>query len=153
MKNIPGPKSKQGFDKEQEFMAAGLQSIALFSQIVVQSARGVRITDIDGNTFLDFTAGIGVGSVGHCHPKYVEIMTQQLQSVTFGSFSTENRAEFLRLFASLTPGNLKSIQLFSGGAEAVEAAFRLAKSGRSNGRRHRCGSATAFSRRNRPKRN
>lgn len=128
MKNIPGPKSKQWFDKEQEFMAAGLQSIALFSQMVVKSARGVRITDIDDNTFLDFTAGIGVGSVGHCHPQYVDIMTKQLQSVTFGSFSTENRAEFLRLFASLTPGNLKSIQLFSGGAEAVEAAFRLAKS-------------------------
>lgn len=128
MENIPGPKSKQLFENEQEFMAAGLQSIALFSQIVVKEARGVRITDIDGNSFLDFTAGIGVGSVGHCHPKYVEIMTKQLQSVTFGSFCTENRAEFLRMFASVTPGNLKSIQLFSGGAEAVEAAFRLAKS-------------------------
>lgn len=128
MKSIPGKKSKRWFVKEQEFMAAGLQSIALFSQIVVKEARGVRITDIDGNSFIDFTAGIGVGSVGHCHPHYVETMTKQLQSVTFGSFCTENRAEFLRLFASLTPGNLKSIQLFSGGAEAVEAAFRLAKS-------------------------
>jgi 4-aminobutyrate aminotransferase-like enzyme len=128
MNITPGPKSKALFNKEQEFMAAGLQSIALFSQIVVKEARGVRITDIDGNRYIDFTAGIGVGSVGHCHPHYVKRMTDQLQTVTFGSFCTENRTEFLRLLATLVPGNLKSAQMFSGGAEAVEAAFRLAKS-------------------------
>ncbi len=128
MNNTPGPKSAALFAQEQEFMAAGLQSIALFSQIAVKEARGVRITDIDGNRYIDFTAGIGVGSVGHCHPHYVERMTDQVRTATFGSFCTENRAEFLRLLASLTPGDLKSAQMFSGGAEAVEAAFRLAKS-------------------------
>ncbi|MBI5426852.1 MAG: aspartate aminotransferase family protein [Nitrospinae bacterium] len=128
MNNTPGPKSKALFAQEQEFMAAGLQSIALFSQIVVKEARGVRITDIDGNSYIDFTAGIGVGSVGHCHPHYVARMTDQVRTATFGSFCTENRAEFLRLLASLAPGDLKSAQMFSGGAEAVEAAFRLAKS-------------------------
>ena len=109
-------------------MAPGLQSIALFSQIVVDRAQGVRITDIDGNTFIDFTAGIGVGSVGHCHPHYVKILEEQLRSVTFASYSTKNRIEFLKKLASLLPGELNSIQMYSGGAEAVEAALRLAKS-------------------------
>ena len=109
-------------------MAPGLQSIALFSQIVVKDAKGVRITDIDGNSFLDFTAGIGVRSVGHCHPHYVKVMQEQLNRITFASYSTENRITFLKNLASLTPGNLDSIQMYSGGAEAVEAALRLAKS-------------------------
>ncbi len=125
---VPGPLSEKLFQEESQFMAPGLQSIALFSQIVVDRAQGVRITDIDGNTFIDFTAGIGVGSVGHCHPHYVKIMEEQLRSVTFASYSTKNRIEFLKKLASLLPGELNSIQMYSGGAEAVEAALRLAKS-------------------------
>ncbi|MFQ5451571.1 MAG: aspartate aminotransferase family protein [Nitrospinaceae bacterium] len=109
-------------------MAEGLQSIALFSQLTIREARGVNLTDEDGNTYLDFTAGIGVGSIGHCHPHYVERMVTQMRRVTFGSFCTENRAEFLRILASMCPPGLDSIQMFSGGAEAVEAALRLAKS-------------------------
>ncbi len=125
---VPGPLSEELFREESQYMAPGLQSIALFSQIVVKNAKGVRINDIDGNSFIDFTAGIGVGSVGHCHPHYVKVMEEQLNSVTFASYSTENRIEFLRKLASLTPGELNSIQMYSGGAEAVEAALRLAKS-------------------------
>jgi 4-aminobutyrate aminotransferase-like enzyme len=128
MKSIPGPKSRQVFDKEKKNMAAGLQSIALFSEIAVDHAKGCTITDMDGNRFLDFTAGIGVGSTGHCHPHYVERMTAQMKRATFGSLCTENRAEFLNLLADITPQGLDAIQMFSGGAEAVEAAFRLAKS-------------------------
>jgi len=128
MNETPGPKSKAIFAKEQEHMAAGLQSIALFSEIAVDHAEGVRITDVDGNSYLDFTAGIGVGSVGHCHPHYVARLTEQVARFTFSSLTTENRAEFLELVAGVTPPGLDSIQMFSGGAEAVEAAFRLAKS-------------------------
>ncbi|MGH7865881.1 MAG: aspartate aminotransferase family protein, partial [Candidatus Binataceae bacterium] len=82
----------------------------------------------DGNEYIDFIAGIGVGSVGHCHPHYVETLKRQVERLTFGSFTTETRARFLELLASVTPQGLTRIQLFSGGAEAVEAAFRLAKS-------------------------
>jgi 4-aminobutyrate aminotransferase/(S)-3-amino-2-methylpropionate transaminase len=61
---VPGPKSKAIFDHEAKAMAPGLQSIALFSQIVVDHAEGCTITDVDGNEYLDFIAGIAVGSVG-----------------------------------------------------------------------------------------
>jgi 4-aminobutyrate aminotransferase-like enzyme len=89
---------------------------------------GCTLIDEDGNRYIDFVAGIGVGSVGHCHPHYVESLKLQIEQLTFGSFTTEVRARFLNLLASVTPPGLSRIQLFSGGAEAVEAAFRLAKS-------------------------
>ncbi len=120
--------SEELFDEESRYMAPGLQSIALFSRIVVKEARGVRITDVDHNSFIDFTAGIGVGSVGHCHPHYVKVMEEQLHNITFASYCTENRVEFLKKLADLTPGELNATQMYSGGAEAVEASLRLAKS-------------------------
>ena len=125
---VPGPKSKAIFDREAGAMAPGLQSIALYSQIVVDYAKGCTITDVDGNEYLDFIAGVAVGSLGHCHPHYVKRLREQLEQVTFGSFATETRARFLNLVSGLLPDGITHIQLFSGGAEAVEAAFRLAKS-------------------------
>jgi 4-aminobutyrate aminotransferase / (S)-3-amino-2-methylpropionate transaminase / 5-aminovalerate transaminase len=125
---VPGPRSKAIFDCEAEAMAPGLQSIALYSQIVVDCAKGCTITDVDGNEYLDFIAGVAVGSLGHCHPHYVKRLREQLERVTFGSFTTEARARFLTLVKGLLPEGITHIQLFSGGAEAVEAAFRLAKS-------------------------
>jgi 4-aminobutyrate aminotransferase / (S)-3-amino-2-methylpropionate transaminase / 5-aminovalerate transaminase len=127
-RTVPGPRSKAIFDREAKVMAPGLQSIALYSQIVVDRAQGCTIIDVDGNEYLDLIGGIAVGSVGHCHPHYVKRLSEQLARVTLGSFTTEVRARFLELVSKLLPEGLTHIQLFSGGAEAVEAAFRLAKS-------------------------
>src|SRR6516162_6077121 len=127
-RTVPGPRSKEIFDREAEAMAPGLQSIALYSKIAVDRARGCTIYDVDGNEYLDFIAGIAVGSVGHCHPHYVKRISEQLTRSTFGSFTTEARTRFLALVSDLLPQGITHIQLFSGGAEAVEAAFRLAKS-------------------------
>jgi 4-aminobutyrate aminotransferase/(S)-3-amino-2-methylpropionate transaminase len=127
-RKVPGPKSKAVFDREARAMAPGLQSIALYSQLAVDRAKGCTITDVDGNEYLDFIAGIAVGSLGHCHPHYVKRLKEQLERVTFGSFTTDTRARFLELVSSVLPEGITHIQLFSGGAEAVEAAFRLAKS-------------------------
>src|SRR6516225_3152583 len=127
-RTVPGPRSKAIFDREAEAMAPGLQSIALYSKIAVDRARGCTIYDVDGNEYLDFIAGIAVGSVGHCHPHYIKRISEQLTRSTFGSFTTEARTRFLALVSDLLPQGITHIQLFSGGAEAVEAAFRLAKS-------------------------
>jgi 4-aminobutyrate aminotransferase/(S)-3-amino-2-methylpropionate transaminase len=126
--SVPGPKSKAIFAREAEVMAPGLQSIALYSQIAIDRAKGCVITDADGKEYLDFIAGIAIGSLGHCHPHYVKRIKEQLDKVTFGSFTTETRARFLELVGGLLPEGITHVQLFSGGAEAVEAAFRLAKS-------------------------
>jgi 4-aminobutyrate aminotransferase-like enzyme len=127
-RSVPGPKSKAIFDQEAQAMAPGLQSIALYSQIVVDRASGCTITDVDGNEYLDFVAGVAIGSIGHCHPHYIKRLSEQLSRFTFGSFTTEARARFVNLVSDLLPEGLTHLQLFSGGAEAVEAALRLAKS-------------------------
>src|SRR5438445_8442494 len=121
-------RTKALFDEEQAFIAPGLQTIALLSELAIERGRGSTLIDFDGHAFLDLNAGVSVASLGHCHPRYVAALTAQLESVTVGSFTSRARAELVRLLADLAPGNLKRSQFFSGGAEAVEAAIRLARS-------------------------
>ncbi|HEV8436886.1 MAG TPA: aspartate aminotransferase family protein [Methylomirabilota bacterium] len=123
----PGPRSRRIVEQEQRHMAPGLQSFAQYAGVAMARGSGSMLYDEDGNEYIDFIAGIAVGSIGHCHPHYVETLKQQVERLTFGSFTTETRARFLELLATLTPEGLTRIQMFSGGAEAVEAALRLAK--------------------------
>src|SRR6185436_5709832 len=121
-------RTKALFDEEQEFIAPGLQTIALLSELAIESGRGSTLTDLDGHTYLDLNAGVSVASLGHAHPRYVAALTEQLQAVTVGSFTSRARAAAARLIADLVPGDLKRVQFFSGGSEAVEAAIKLARS-------------------------
>jgi 4-aminobutyrate aminotransferase-like enzyme len=122
-----GPRSREIVAREQRHIAPGYQSFALYSGLAMARGSGAILWDEDGNEYIDFIAGIAVGSVGHCHPHYVEALKRQAERLTFGSFTTETRARFLELVASVTPEGLTRIQLFSGGAEAVEAGLRLAR--------------------------
>src|SRR5262245_3418346 len=121
-----GPRSQKIVAQERRHLAPGAQGFSLYAGLAM--ARGVDCTliDEDGNEYIDFIAGIAVGSIGHCHPHYVEALKRQVERLTFGSFTTETRAKFLDLVASVAPEGLTRIQMFSGGAEAVEAALRLA---------------------------
>ncbi len=127
-KEIPGKKSLEIFNEEQKYISPGYQSIAAYSKIALAKGKNAHLYDEDGNRYIDFVAGIGVGSIGHCHPHYVKAIQSQAAQLTFSCFSTKVRKNFLKLLSSLLPKPLNRIQLFSGGAEAVEAAFRLAKS-------------------------
>lgn len=121
-------RTKALFDEEQRYIAPGLQTIALLSELAIEHGRGATLTDLDGNVYLDLNAGVSVASLGHAHPRYVAAVTAQLEAVTVGSFTSRPRAQLTRLIADLAPGDLKRVQFFSGGAEAVEAAIRLARS-------------------------
>lgn len=125
---LPGPGSRALFEREQQVIAPGLQSIALYSQLAMDHGRGCTLYDVDGNAYLDFIAGVAIGALGHCHPHYTKRIKEQLDKLTFGSFTTPVRANFLERVVNELPDGLTRIQLYSGGAEAVEAAFRLAKS-------------------------
>src|SRR5713101_7252097 len=111
-------RTKALFDEEQRFIAPGVQTIALVSQLAIGHGRGATLTDVDGHTYLDLNAGVSVASLGHAHPRYVAALTAQLQAVSVGSFTSRPRAELVRLIAEVAPGNLTRTQLFSGGAEA-----------------------------------
>ncbi len=116
------------YREEQRYASPGLQEVAQLSQLVIKEGRGCWLVDMEGRRYLDLMAGVAVCSLGHSHPRYIAALKGQLEKITVGSFTTENRVSLLRLIASLTPRGLNRIQLFSGGAEAVEAAIRLAKS-------------------------
>ena len=116
------------FQQEQQFIAPGVQTIALLSQLAIARGNGATLTDLDGRTYLDLNAGVSVASLGHAHPRYVAALTKQLEAVSVGSFTSQPRAELVRLIAELAPGELSRTQFFSGGAEAVEAGIRLARS-------------------------
>jgi 4-aminobutyrate aminotransferase / (S)-3-amino-2-methylpropionate transaminase / 5-aminovalerate transaminase len=124
---LPGPQSLAAFERESEYLAPGTQSVALFSRLCIDRGRGATLIDVDGNEYIDLLAGVGVASLGYAHPKYVAAMQRQLERIHVGSFTTENRAALVKLIASLTPGDLNRTQFYSSGAEAVEAALRLAK--------------------------
>ena len=120
--------TKALFDEEHQFIAPGLQTIALLSELAIERGTGATLTDLDGQTYLDLNAGVSVASLGHAHPRYIAALTKQLEAVSVGSFTSRPRAELVRLIADLAPGELRRTQFFSGGAEAVEAAIRLARS-------------------------
>ncbi|MFI5396684.1 MAG: aspartate aminotransferase family protein [Candidatus Binatia bacterium] len=125
---VPGPKSRALIATEGEYIAPGLQRIAQLSEIALVEGRGCTLVDADGQEYLDFFAGVAVASLGHSHPRFVSALIHQLERLAVGSFTNEPRTALLKLLAELTPGALKRSQLYSGGAEAVEAAVRLAKS-------------------------
>jgi 4-aminobutyrate aminotransferase/(S)-3-amino-2-methylpropionate transaminase len=126
---IPGPKSQALRAREDAHIAPGAQGYALAAGIVVDHAEGTAVTDLDGNTFLDFIGGIAVGALGHSHPTWVAALQKQAAKAAVGSLTSSARVELFERFARHAPANgVHRLQLYSGGAEAVESALRLAKS-------------------------
>ncbi len=123
-----GPKSKALFEEEQNYIAPGLQTIALYAQLAIDGGKGATLRDVDGKEYLDFVAGIGVASLGYGHPDWAKAVGEQAAKTAVGSFTSAHRLNFLKTLASVTPKGLTRCQLYSSGAEAVEAALRLAKS-------------------------
>ena len=125
---VPGPQSLATFAAESEYAAPGTQGVALFSKLALDRGEGAILWDRDGNRYIDLMAGICVASLGYGHPKYVKALQDQVARLHVGSFATAHRAELVKLIASITPGDCNRTQFYSSGAEAVEAALRLAKS-------------------------
>ncbi len=126
---IPGPKSIALRKREDALAAPGLQGYAVLAGIGVAEARGSAVTDVDGNVHLDFIGGINVNALGHSHPKFVKAVQDQVAQASVGSFTSEARVELLERLNARSPSpKLRRLQLYSGGAEAVESALRLAKS-------------------------
>jgi 4-aminobutyrate aminotransferase-like enzyme len=125
---IPGPKSKEIFGREQRHIAPGRQRISLLAGVAFDHGEGSTLTDADGNVYLDFFAGVSVASLGHAHPTMAAAIGRQAKRLMVGTFATPERAEAFELLSKVAPGRLKRAHLYSGGAEAVEAALRLARS-------------------------
>jgi 4-aminobutyrate aminotransferase / (S)-3-amino-2-methylpropionate transaminase / 5-aminovalerate transaminase len=125
---IPGEKSLEYFNLEQKYISPGTQTISTLTKIVPEKGEGCIIEDVDGNRYIDFIAGVGVAGIGYAHPKYVKMVQEQVAKIHVGSYTSKNRAELTKELAENSLGDLKRTQFYSSGSEAVEAAFRLAKS-------------------------
>ena len=98
--------------------------------VVVDHARGSEIFDADGRRYLDFTAGIGVTSTGHCHPRVVAAAQEQIGKLVHGQYTTVMHRPLQDLLARLgdvLPEGLDSVFFANSGSEAVEAALRLSR--------------------------
>jgi 4-aminobutyrate aminotransferase len=107
-------------------------SPALKQATPVQAARGegVYLYDTEGRRHLDFTAGIGVTSTGHCHPKVVAAAQEQVATLIHGQYTTVMHQPLVRLVERLgdvLPAGLDSVFFVNSGSEAVEASVRLAR--------------------------
>ena len=105
--------------------------------VVAARGEGVYIYDEDDRRFLDFTAGIGVTSTGHCHPKVVAAAQEQVATLIHGQYTTVMHRPLLRLterLGEVLPEGVDRLFYVNSGSEAVEAALRLARqaTGRQN---------------------
>ena len=98
--------------------------------VVATHGQGVNLYDAEGNRYLDFTAGIGVTSTGHCHPRVVAAAQEQVGKLIHGQYTTIMHQPLLTLVERLgevLPQGLDRMFFANSGSEAVEAALRLAR--------------------------
>jgi 4-aminobutyrate aminotransferase len=125
---LPGPKAKQLVERDHRVLSP---SYTRDYPLVAKKGHGALIEDVDGNTFLDFAAGIAVVSTGHCHPQVVAAIQKQAAELIHMSgtdFYYPNLVELAEKLASIAPGKeAKRVYFGNSGTEAVEAAMKLAR--------------------------
>ena len=123
----PGPKSQDLHRKANQYMKGYSSQVRLFP-VAFERGKGYLLFDVDGNTYIDFSSGIYVTGCGHCHPKITETIQRQVAKLmNCHDFTTSVKYEFMEKLASITPGTLSGIQLYSDGTSAVEAGLRACR--------------------------
>jgi 4-aminobutyrate aminotransferase-like enzyme len=124
---IPGPRSRDLHARAVRHMKGYSSQVKLFP-VVFEKGHGVTLTDVDGNTYLDFSSGIYVTSLGHCHPKVSEAVAKYAhQLMNCHDFTTPVKVALLEKLASVLPGDLTGMQFYDSGTTAVEAGLRLCR--------------------------
>ncbi|MBI3933360.1 MAG: acetyl ornithine aminotransferase family protein [Acidobacteria bacterium] len=125
---LPGPAAKKVVAEDEKYVSP---SYTRSYPLVAKRGRGALIEDVDGNWFLDFSAGIAVVATGHCHPRVVRAIQKQAAELIHMSgtdFYYPSLAELARKLAELAPGNgAKRVYFGNSGTEAIEAAMKLAR--------------------------
>jgi len=125
---LPGPKARKLINQDRTYVSP---SYTRYYPLVVEKAKGLWVHDVDGNIFLDFTAGIAVCATGHCHPRVIKAIKKQadlLLHMSGTDFYYRPQIVLAKKLANLMPGEgAKKVYFGNSGAEAVEAAFKLAR--------------------------
>jgi 4-aminobutyrate aminotransferase / (S)-3-amino-2-methylpropionate transaminase / 5-aminovalerate transaminase len=126
--DIPGPRSSEILERKARVVA---EPLSIYLPVVIAEGRGATITDVDGNTFIDFTGGVGCLNVGHSNPRVIEAAREQLERFTHTDFTIvpyENYITLAERLCELVPisGELRC-GFFNAGAEAVENSVKFAR--------------------------
>jgi 4-aminobutyrate aminotransferase / (S)-3-amino-2-methylpropionate transaminase / 5-aminovalerate transaminase len=125
---IPGPKSRALMERRHNAVSSG---VGIATPMVAKEAKGALLTDVDGNTFIDFGGGIGVMNVGHTDSRVVEAVKEQAEKLTHSCFYVTEYEEYIELaekLNALVPGDTEKRSFFvNSGAEAVENAAKIAR--------------------------
>jgi 4-aminobutyrate aminotransferase/(S)-3-amino-2-methylpropionate transaminase len=125
---IPGPRSRQVLARKERVVA---DPLSVHLPVVAAEGRGATLTDVDGNTFIDFTGGVGCLNVGHSHPRVVEAAQEQLEKFAHTDFTIVPYEVYVDLAERLT--ELAPVRkpakaaFFNAGTEAVENAVKFAR--------------------------
>lgn len=126
--SLPGPKAKRAIALDRRFTSP---SYTRYLPLCVKSASMCTVEDLDGNRFLDFTAGIAVNNCGHCHPEIVAAVRDQagkLLHMCGSDYYNQPQADLAQRLCELWPGKSPTRVFFTNsGAESIEGAFKLAR--------------------------
>jgi 4-aminobutyrate aminotransferase/(S)-3-amino-2-methylpropionate transaminase len=125
---IPGPRSRSIVERKGRVVA---DPLALYLPIVAAEGHGSTLTDVDGNTYVDFTGGVGCLAVGHAHPKVVEAVQEQAARFLHTDFTIVPYEVYVTLaerLLGLAPfSSPAKAAFFNAGAEAIENAVKFAR--------------------------
>lgn len=125
---VPGPRSREITERKERVVA---DPLGLYLPIVIAEGRGATVTDVDGNSFVDFTGGVGCLNVGHAHPRVVAAVQEQAARFFHTDFTIvpyEIYVEYAERLTAIAPfsGPCKAA-FFNAGTEAVENAVKFAR--------------------------
>jgi 4-aminobutyrate aminotransferase / (S)-3-amino-2-methylpropionate transaminase / 5-aminovalerate transaminase len=125
---LPGPRSAEILARKERVIA---EPLSIYLSLVIAEARGATLTDVDGNTFVDFAGGVGCMNVGHSHPRVVDAVREQAELFTHTDFTIvpyENYVGLAERLLELAPisGETRAA-FFNAGTEAIENSIKFAR--------------------------
>ena len=125
---IPGPRSQEILARKQQVVA---DPLSIFLPVVIDHGQGATLSDVDGNTFIDFTGGVGCLNVGHANPRVVEAVQEQAARFLHTDFTIVPYEAYVtlaeRLIAASPFSGPAKAAFFNAGTEAIENAVKFAR--------------------------
>jgi len=124
---LPGPKSREQHACASQYIRGLSGQVKLFP-VAFEKGSGCTMEDVDGNQYIDFSSGIYVTTLGHCHPKVSEAVAKAASTLMNAhDFTTPIKVKLLEKMREVLPGDLKGMQLYDSGTTAVEAGLRTCR--------------------------
>ena len=125
---VPGPRSAEILSRKDRVIA---DPLSIFLPVVIDHGHGATLTDVDGNTFIDFTGGVGCLNVGHAHPRVIDAVQEQAARFFHTDFTIVPYETYVtlaeRLVATIPIAGPAKAAFFNAGTEAIENAIKFAR--------------------------